>query len=108
MYIDINNSIVYSYNVIRIVMRGSRGGDRGSGHPLSAGKNHNATGFLSNIGPDPLGNHKATKPAFDVGPLSTASEMPFEIAFRWRSDYGRLLVVYGSSISKQHKKRCQS
>ena len=25
-------------------------------------------GFLSNRGPDPLKNHKATKPAFNVGP----------------------------------------
>ena len=27
-------------------------------------------GFLSNTGPDPLKNHKATKPAFTVGPSS--------------------------------------
>ena len=27
-------------------------------------------GFLSNAGPDPLKNHKATKPAFNVGPSS--------------------------------------
>ena len=27
-------------------------------------------GFLSNTGPDLLKNHKATKPAFNVGPLS--------------------------------------
>ena len=27
-------------------------------------------GFLSNTGPDPLKNHKATKPAFNVGPSS--------------------------------------
>ena len=27
-------------------------------------------GFLSNTGPDPLVNHKATKPAFNAGPLS--------------------------------------
>ena len=26
--------------------------------------------LLSNTGPDPLKNHKATKPAFDVGPSS--------------------------------------
>ena len=34
-----------------IFMRGSRGGDRGSGPPL---KNHKNIGFLSNTGPDPL------------------------------------------------------
>ena len=27
-------------------------------------------GFLSNTGPDPLKNHKAAKPAFNVGPSS--------------------------------------
>ena len=43
-------------------MGGSKGGggeDRGSGPPL---KNHKNIGFLSNTGPDPLKNHKATKP----------------------------------------------
>ena len=33
-------------------------------------KNHNNIGFLSNTGPDPLKNHKATKPEFTVGPSS--------------------------------------
>ena len=47
---------------------GSRAaGDRGSGHPL---KNHQNLGILSNTGPVPLENHKATKPAFNVGSLS--------------------------------------
>ena len=33
-------------------------------------ENHEAIAFVSNTGPDPLGNHKATKPAFYVvGPL---------------------------------------
>ena len=51
-------------------MCGSRGGGGGQGvrTPL---KNHKNIGFLSNTGPDPLENHKATKPAFNVGP-STA------------------------------------
>ena len=35
-------------------------GDRWSGPPL---KNHKNIGFLSNTGPGPLKNHKATKPA---------------------------------------------
>ena len=34
-------------------------------------KNHKKLGFQSNTGPDLLKNHKATKPAFNVGPLST-------------------------------------
>ena len=33
-------------------------------------ENLKATAFLSNIGPDPLFNHEATKPAFNVVPLS--------------------------------------
>ena len=50
------------------VMCGSRGGgDRGSGPHL---ENHKNIGFLSNPGTDPLKNHKATKPAFNVGPSS--------------------------------------
>ena len=31
-------------------------------------ENHKAIGFLSNTGPEFLENHKATKPAFNVGP----------------------------------------
>ena len=45
-------------------MCGSRGG---SGLPL---KNHKNIGFSSNTGLDPRKNHKATKPAFNVGSLS--------------------------------------
>ena len=48
-------------------MSRSRGGDRGSGPPL---KNHKNIGFLSNTDPDPLKNHKATKPKFNVGQSS--------------------------------------
>ena len=49
-------------------MCGSRGGgDRGSGPPL---KNRKNIGFLRNIGPDPLYDHKAYEPAFSDGPPS--------------------------------------
>ena len=41
-------------------------GGRGSGPPE---KSQNI-GFLSNTGQDPLKNHKATKPAFNVWPSS--------------------------------------
>ena len=40
-------------------------GGQGSGPLL---KNHKNIGFLSNTGPEPLKNHKATKPAFYVEP----------------------------------------
>ena len=49
------------------------------GGPLSPPlKNHKNLGFLSNTGPDLMKNHKATKPAFNVGPLSATSETPFK------------------------------
>ena len=45
---------------------GSRGGAGGPEPP----ENHKNIGFLCNTGPDPLKNHKATKPEFIVGPSS--------------------------------------
>ena len=49
-------------------MRKSRGGTGGPTSPLENLKN---IGFLSNTGPDSLKDHKATKPAFNVGLSST-------------------------------------
>ena len=46
-------------------MRGSRGGTGGPDSTPSP-ENHKAIGFLSNTGPDPLGDHKGTKLAFSV------------------------------------------
>ena len=44
-------------------IRGSRGGgDKESGPP--------EIGFPCNNGPDPLKNHEARKPAFNIGPSS--------------------------------------
>ena len=73
-------------------MPGSRGGmDRGSGPP----EKHKNIGFLSNTGSVPLKNHKATKPAFNVGPLSSS----------WRAHDGSLIVVFGSYLpSLSYKK----
>ena len=42
----------------------------GGGGPDLPLKNHKNIGFLSNTGPDPLKNHNATKPTFNVGPSS--------------------------------------
>ena len=50
-------------------MGGSRGGG-GAGGPDPTLKNHKNIGFLSNTGPDPLANHKSTKPEFPAGLLS--------------------------------------
>ena len=76
-------------------MPGSRGGDKGFGPPL---KNHKNIGFLSNTGPDPLKNHKATKPALNVGPASARQQNVKHhfMVFRWRTDDGPLIVVFGS------------
>ena len=38
---------------------------------------HKAVEFLSNTGPDPLNNHKATKLAFNAGPSSAFHWLPF-------------------------------
>ena len=50
-------------------MRGSSGGSKVfQTHPTPE-KLQNY-GFISNTCPDPLKNHKATKPAFNIGPSS--------------------------------------
>ena len=43
-------------------------GGQGVRTPLPE-KSQKNIGFLSNTGPNPLKNHKATKPAFNVGPF---------------------------------------
>ena len=53
-----------------VSMRGSRGGGGTGGHDLP--ENHKNIVF-SNTRPDPLKNHKATKPALNVG-LSLACQ----------------------------------
>ena len=53
----------------QLLMCGSRGGT-GCPEPPPHLKKHKFIGFLSNIGPDPLENYKATKPAVNVVPLS--------------------------------------
>ena len=57
-------------------------GDRGSGPLL---KNHKNIGFLGNTGPDPQKNHKATKPAFNVGQTPARQQ---------NADGGPLIVVF--------------
>ena len=63
-------------------MRGSQGGGGGQGDrtPLEI---HKAMGFFSNTGPEPLENHKTTKPAFNVRPHHRpASETSFKFKVR--------------------------
>ena len=53
-------------NTSHITHAGEGGG--GSQISLPPLKNHKNIGFLSNTGLDRLNNHKAAKPAFNVGP----------------------------------------
>ena len=55
-------------------------------------------GFLCNTGLDPPKNHKATKPAFNVGPSSARQRNAISMAFRWWADDGPFIAVFGSSI----------
>ena len=70
----------------------------GQGVLTPPGKLQSYIGFLSNTGQDPLENHKATKPAFNVGPIISPQ------AFRWWANDGLLLVVLGSSLPSSTKK----
>ena len=54
---------------------------RGEGNRGSLLENHKNIGFLSNTGTDPLKNHTATKPAFNVGP-----------PFKWRFAGGPMMA----------------
>ena len=47
-------------------------------------------GFLSNTGPDPLKNHKATKPAFNMDHHLPTSETPFQ----WRFAAGSMMARF--------------
>ena len=71
---------------------GGGGGGQGSGPPPPE-KSQNI-GFLSNIGQDPMKNHKATKPAFNFWPLSARLQNTIYMAFRWLVDDGPLIVVF--------------
>ena len=78
------------------VMGGSRGG--------GGLKNHKNIGFLCSTGPDPLKNHKATKPAFNYGPSSACQRNAISMAFCWRSDDDLFIAVFGFFIPSSTKK----
>ena len=71
------------------IQRGGGGGTGGTGSPE---KSQNKE-FLSNTGPDPLKNHKASKPAFNIGPSSARQRNAMYMAFRLRAHDGPILVV---------------
>ena len=73
---------------------------RGAGGPdPPPGISQSYIGFLSNTGPNPLEYHKATKPAFNVGPLSACEQNAR------RTNDGLLVVVFGSSLPSLIKQK---
>ena len=62
--------------------------------PPEKSQSYMCIGFLGDIVQDPLKNHNATKPAFNVGPPSA----------RQRAENGPLLVVFTSSLPSSTKK----
>ena len=67
--------------------------------------NHKAIGLLSDTDPDPLENHKPTKTAFNIGPLSARQRNAIKMAFRWWDDDGPLLVYLNPLSAHQLKKK---
>ena len=76
-----------------IDMGGSRGGAGGRDPSWKITKN---IGLLNNICSDTLKNHKATKPAFNVGPSSARQRNATSMAFPWLANDGPLIVVFES------------
>ena len=56
--------------------------------PEGPPENHKNIGILSNTVPDPLKNHKATKPAFNVGQSSACQRN----AIKWRFAGGPMMA----------------
>ena len=81
------------------------GGTGGPDPPPPPLKNHKNIGFLNNICSDTLKNHKASKPALNVGSSWACQQKAISMAFCWRADDSLLIVVFGSSLpsSAQNK-----
>ena len=87
-------------------MCGSRGGTGGLDPPPP--ENHENIGFLCNTGLDLLKNNKATKTAFNVGPLLARQRDAISMAFRWQADEDPFIAVYGSSVPSSTRKQMLS
>ena len=61
-------------------------------------KNHINVGFLGNTSTDPLKNHKATKPPFNIEPSSTRQRNTIKMAFQWR-DGGGIWILPSEMIA---------
>ena len=79
------------------------GGICGLDSPL---KNCINIGFLSKPGWEPLKrNHKATKPAYHVGPSSACQQNTILMAFR--TAYSHIWILYSQLKNNNKKKNCQ-
>ena len=109
--IHLNHSVfvkvTLNFDYMTASMRGSKGGWAGGPDPPPL-KNYKNIGFLSNSGPDPLKNHNAPEPAFNVGPSSVCQRNNHLRGISLRADDGPLIVVFGSShpssttLKKEH------
>ena len=85
-------------------------GDRGSGPPPPPLINHKNIGFLSTTGSDPLKhlqNYQASTQCW--ANIGLPAKRHLNVAFRWWSDNGPLLVLFGSSLfPSPTKKTCQN
>ena len=70
--------------------RGRTGSAASTPHP----ENRKAIGFLSNNSADPLENHKANEPEFNVGPSSSHQQNFILMAFRCWADDGLFIVLF--------------
>ena len=82
------------------------GCSRGGGELRTPMKNHKNIGFLKKTGQDPLKNHKATKPAFNVGPSSARQRNAILMALSLRADDCPLDPVSSTvTLKKKQKKK---
>ena len=72
----------------------------GSGGPDPL-ENYKVIEFLSNIDPDHLETHKATKPEYNAGPSSACQRNAIQIKLCLLADTGTLVVLFGSSLLLQ-------
>ena len=79
----------------------------GTGCPDPQMKKYKNKRFLCNTGPAPLNDHRATKPAFNVGPSSARQRniIFMLMAFPWRADDGPFIAEFRSSIPTPTKRK---
>ena len=98
-------------NTVRPHGRIQRGKAGGPDLPPPPPRNHKAIGCLSNTGPDPLKNHKATKPALTVRSSSACqrNSIPFKWLFAfWPALSGNWILSTPPPPPSTEKRRCQS